>query len=147
MVKNYNTAFSIYFTDEIVDDFNKLTPLYVCTDDVFLYGYKKSGTRSHEQVVVFWASYEDKLIYCVTDRIMGDFESMFDWDIYKDGQKVYFDFIEPGKPELDFLSQFSCHYYLFDPKILDILLDNFCQLELDMISRWTRENKINKLLS
>ena len=136
----HKTEISNLFKEVRDIDRSKLKVLFVHTDES-LKNQLPSEKYSSRNVPIFWALYEDKLLYVVCDHRMGFLESISDWDNFNQ--------FEPGEYELSKLLSYNPNFYLvrYDVFLNKEVRDSICQWEMDIISEWNRERKINELLN
>ena len=123
--------------------------LYVGSDQITNVKYgdlKYIPGQSPSYTIAFWALYEDQLLYVVTGYGLKYFEIVSDWLVDTPDGSRYFDTINPGIRELEKLLTLKPSYYVFDMSALTALPGNFCQFEMDLITEWNRDFKINSLL-
>lgn len=127
------TYLSKYFVEIKDIDTSKINISFVTKEESYVNG----GT----DVVIFWGLYEDMLLYAVTDYELSPFETFYDWD-------PFFNFLEPTRDELERLLKYNIKYYIvkYDIFLDKSIRDSICQWEMDIISKWNREQKINELL-
>ncbi len=135
----HKTEISNLFKEVRDIDRSKLKVLFVHTDES-LKNQLPSEKYSSRSVPIFWATYEDKLLYGVCDHRMGFLESINDWGSFNQ--------FEPGEKELYRLLSYNPNFYLvrYDVFIDKEVRDSICQWEMDIITEWNREQKINEII-
>jgi hypothetical protein len=143
------TELSKLFTEIKDVDTSKLKICYI-TQDESLSTPSSSNKNYSKDIPIFWALYEDKLLYAICeDYRLGLFESFYDWE-NQDGS--FFNFLEPTKKELSKILQLVMQepkYFIVKPEVFleKDIRDSICQWEMDIITKWNRDTKINKLLN
>jgi hypothetical protein len=136
------TSLSRYFTEIFDVDKSKLELLYVSKED--RYG---GMTILPKQVPIFWAHYEDKLLYVVVEYDLHFLEVFYDDWKHPDGS--FFNPYSPTEKELSYLSKYNFYYFIVDPQVFLVkeIRDEICQWEEDIIKTWSRNNKINQIFN
>lgn len=139
------TLLSKLFSELFDIDKSKLKIIYVSIDDkdyangtIFPGGIPRKNP-------VFWANYEDKLLYVVVRYDLHFLEVPdHDWK-YDDG--TYFNSYMPTEKELSYLSQYNFQYFIVDPNVFLVKenRDKICQWEEDIIKTWSRNNKLKQI--
>lgn len=132
---------------EIKDiDTSKLVICYIAKDKS-LGPHPDPGQKyTSDDIPIFWAKYEEKLLYAICNsHRLGWFEDYYDW-LNQDGS--FFNFLEPAEKELSKILEYNPQYFIVNPDVFlnKDVRDGICQWEMDIITEWNRDRKINQIL-
>jgi len=143
------TEISKLFTEIYHIDPSKLEMAFV-NRDITLNQIETTKKYPRMDIPVFWAFYEEELIYGICNSYRFTmFESYDDWETKSDDfGDNYFDWVNPGEKELSKILEYNPQYFLVDPNVFLVkeIRDKICDWEMDIIAKWNRDRKINQLL-
>ena len=115
---------------------------------LFLCGYEQSSLtpkqfQSFDRHPAFWLSHKDILYFAICSLKFLPLETYYDWSHKGD----YIDIINPRKFDFDSMASREITYYevIYDNAFKD--LDNFCEIEVDILKKFRRNLQFKTLFN